>query len=177
MQGKILWRIIATALILIGLAVFLIVVKPPTVSAQGPVPSWHGTLIHGAQGINGGTVATSAWQMLCGRGACYQNPETGTWIHESGQLLHVYGTEGNPVTGMVARPGQVASKVERGCLEPAIVPTSVKLHAAAGAWATAVWEMMPKSEVGLGPVAPGWLPYCPFGAAECLERFQNTRVD
>jgi len=177
MRGRILWRIIATALILTGLAVFLMVVEPPGAHAQGPVPSWHGTLIHGAQGINGGTVATSAWQMLCGRGECYRNPETGTWIHVSGQVLHVYGSEGNPVTGMVARPGQVASKVARGCLEPACVPTAVKTRAAAGAWATAVWEMMPKSEVGLGPVAPGWLPYCPFGAMECLERITKTSKD
>ena len=63
MQGKILWRIIATALILIGLAVFLIVVKPPMVNAQGPVPSWRGTLIHRAQGIKGRT-GLSIWNAV-----------------------------------------------------------------------------------------------------------------
>ena len=63
MQGKILWRIIATALILIGLAVFLMVVKLPGSHAQGPVQSWHGTSIHGAQGINGGT-GLSIWNAV-----------------------------------------------------------------------------------------------------------------
>ena len=168
-RGRLIIRALVTAAILIAAGLLMC-----RAEAQGPVGSWHGTARHGGQGINGSTISQSAWQMLQGQGETYFNPETGTWVHVNGQYMHVYGTQGNPITGMAPRPGQVASKVERGSLQAAGVPTSVRVRAAAGAWATAAWEAAPKGEVFVA-VVPGWLPYCPLGASECLERIKASR--